>query len=113
MNVLLFISPPYPIRPEFTIVIFIHYSMADPGGRGGAGGKYFKKSPKLAKIYKKILGASPQNPFSDPESATESTSRELLSQLSTCSGWRWFEVGKKLKKIATCIVKLVSWKFSV
>ena len=90
--------------------------MADPGG-GGAGGKYFKKSPKLAKIYKKILGASPQNPgrppFSDPGSATESTSRELLSQLSTCSGWRWFEVGKKLKKIAKCIVKLVSWKFSV
>ena len=36
--------------------------------------KYFIKSPKLAKIYKKILEASPQNPgrpfFSDPGSAT-------------------------------------------
>ena len=28
------------------------------------------------------------------------TSRELLSQFSTCSEWRWFDVGEKLKKIA-------------
>ena len=27
------------------------------------------------------------------------TSRELLSQFSTCSGWRWLEVGDKWKNI--------------
>ena len=32
-------------------------------------------------------------------SSSSTTSRELLSQFSTCSGWRWFEVGEKLKKI--------------
>ena len=31
---------------------------------------------------------------------SSTTSRELLSQFSTCSGWRWFDVGEKLKKIA-------------
>ena len=46
-------------------------------------GKYFKKSPKLAKITKKILGASPQNPgrppplSSDPGSATDSEKNQL------------------------------------
>ena len=31
-------------------------------------------------------------------SSSSTTSRELLSQFSTCSGWRWFEVGGKVKK---------------
>ena len=35
-----------------------------------------------------------------PYSSSYTTSRELLSQFSTCSGWRWFDVGDKLKKIA-------------
>ena len=34
-----------------------------------------------------------------PLPSPSTTSRELLSQFSTCSGWRWFEVGGKLKKI--------------
>ena len=34
-----------------------------------------------------------------PLSSSSSTSRELLSQFSTWSGWRWFDVGDKLKKI--------------
>ena len=33
-----------------------------------------------------------------PLSSSSTTSRELLSQFSTCSGWRWFDVGDKLKK---------------
>ena len=32
-------------------------------------------------------------------SSSSTTSRELLSQFATCSGWKWFEVGEKLKKI--------------
>ena len=28
-----------------------------------------------------------------PVSSSSTTSRELLSQFSTCSGWRWFDVG--------------------
>ena len=42
------------------------------------------------------------NPF-EPEFTiviSSTTSRELLSQFSTCSGGRWFDVGGKLKKIA-------------
>ena len=44
-------------------------SVADPGGGAQEAPppllleKYFKKSPKLAKIYKKILGASPKTPL--------------------------------------------------
>ena len=34
-----------------------------------------------------------------PLSSSPTTSRELLSQFSTCSGWRWFEVGEKLNKM--------------
>ena len=34
-----------------------------------------------------------------PLSSSSTTSRELLSQFSTCSGWRWFEVVQNLKKI--------------
>ena len=34
-----------------------------------------------------------------PLSSSSTTSRELLSQFSTCSGWRWFEVDGKFKKI--------------
>ena len=48
-----------PFRPEFAIVIIIHY-----------------------------------------KSRIATTSRELLSQFSTCSGWSWFHVGEKLRKIA-------------
>ena len=32
-------------------------------------------------------------------SSSSTTSRELLSQFSTCSEWRWLEVGEKVKKI--------------
>ena len=35
-----------------------------------------------------------------PLSSSSTTSRELLSQFSTYSGWRWFEVSEKLKRIA-------------
>ena len=39
-----------------------------------------------------------------PLSSSSITSRELLSQFPTCSGWRWLEVGEKLRKLP-CIVK--------
>ena len=55
--------------------------MADPGGGGARGtppifGKYFKKSPELAKIYKKSSKQAPKTPgapppFSDPGTATD------------------------------------------
>ena len=32
--------------------------------------------------------------------SSSTTSKEFLSQFSTCSGWRWLEMGKKSKKIA-------------
>ena len=58
----------------YVIVLLFFITVGSRGGGGGAGGarpsifgKYFKKSPKLAKIYKKISGAPP---FSDLESAT-------------------------------------------
>ena len=35
-----------------------------------------------------------------PLSSSSTTSRELLSQFSTCSGWRWLDGGEKVKKIA-------------
>ena len=35
-----------------------------------------------------------------PLSSSSTTSRELLSQFLTCSGWSWFHVGEKLRKIA-------------
>ena len=35
-----------------------------------------------------------------PLSSSSTTSRELLSQFSTCSEWRWLEEGDKLTKIA-------------
>ena len=47
-----------------------------------------------------------------PLSSSTTTSRELLSQFSTCSGWRWLDVGEKVKKKLPCIGKPVSWKFS-
>ena len=34
-----------------------------------------------------------------PLSSSSTTSRELLSQFSTCSGWKWHEVDEKLKGI--------------
>ena len=42
------------------------------------------------------------NPFKSDFtlSSSSTTSLELLSQFSTCSGWRWFDVGEKVKKIA-------------
>ena len=43
----------------------------------------------------------PINPF-EPEFTiviSSTTSRELLPQFLTCSGWRWFEKGEKSKKI--------------
>ena len=38
---------------------------------------------------------------------SSTTSHELLSQFSTCSGWRWLEVGDKWKKISL-LLKTVS-----
>ena len=35
-----------------------------------------------------------------PLSSSSTTSRELLSQFPTCSGWRWFDVAEKVKKIS-------------
>ena len=43
-----------------------------------------------------VVYLTPINPFKPESSST--TSRELLSQFSTCSGWRWLEVGGKWKK---------------
>ena len=34
-----------------------------------------------------------------PLSSSSTTSRELLSQFSTCGGWRWLGVSEKFKKI--------------
>ena len=53
------------------------------------------------------------NPFK-PDftlSSSSTTSRELLSQFSTCSGWRWLESGGKWTKYIVIIIKN-SWKFS-
>ena len=33
-------------------------------------------------------------------SSSSTTSRELLSQFSTCSGWRWFEVGETIEDLS-------------
>ena len=50
-------------------------------------------------VYKLIQRFNPFKPdFTLSSSST--TSRELLSQFSTWRGWRWFEVGEKVKKIA-------------
>ena len=35
-----------------------------------------------------------------PLSSSSATSPELLSQFSTCSGWRWLDLGEKVMKIA-------------
>ena len=35
-----------------------------------------------------------------PLSSSSTTSRELLSQFSTCSGWRWLEVGGKWENVS-------------
>ena len=52
-----------------------------------------------------------------PLSSSSTTSCELLSQLPTCSGWRWLEMGEKLKKIAmywwTSFMKIFGLKPSV
>ena len=45
-----------------------------------------------------------------PLSSSSTTSRELLSQFSTCSGWKWLEVGDKWKNILL-FSKKVPWKF--
>ena len=42
-----------------------------------------------------------------PLSSSSTTSRELLSQFSTCSGWIWLEVGEKVKKIAFSAIFLM------
>ena len=46
-----------------------------------------------------------------PLSSSSTTSRELLSQLSTCSEWRWLEVGGKWKKYIV-FIKTDTWTFS-
>ena len=38
-----------------------------------------------------------------PLSFSSTTSRELLSQFSTCSGWKWLEVSSKWKKYIVII----------
>ena len=43
-----------------------------------------------------------------PLSSSSTTSRELLSQFSTCSEWRWLKVGWKWKKCIV-IIKTVPW----
>ena len=53
------------------------------------------------------------NPFK-PDftlSSSSTTSRELLSQFSTCSGWRWFDGGEKLEKIRS-VFRDVKWCFN-
>ena len=40
-----------------------------------------------------------------PLSPSSTTSRELLSQFSTCSGWRWLELGGKWTKYIVIIWK--------
>ena len=52
------------------------------------------------RIYRVPVGQE-FNPFK-PDftlSSSSTTSRELLSQFSTCSGWKWFEEGGQSKKI--------------
>ena len=41
-----------------------------------------------------------------PLPSSSTTSRELLSQFSTCSGWRWLEVGGKWKNILLFLKRL-------
>ena len=77
-------------------------AVADPGGRKRRvpppPGKYFKKSPLLAKIYKKILGASPQNPGRPPffrswirhclgQSQGSAYSMSLVGKITCCGSW--------------------------
>ena len=63
---------------------------------------YALKIDKLEFCDEQIKGTNFQflvafNPF-EPEFTiviSSTTSRELLPQFSTCSGWRWLEVGGK------------------
>ena len=48
----------------------------------------------------KIIHVLTLSSLSLPLSSSSTTSRELLSQFSACSGWRWFYVGEKVEKIA-------------
>ena len=55
-------------------------------------------------VYRKVDGNKSARPLtlsslSLPLSSSSTTSRELLSQFSTCSGWKWLEVGDKWKNI--------------
>ena len=48
--------------------------------------------------------------LNSPWSSSCTTSRELLSQFSPCSAWRWLEVGGKWKKYIV-IFQIVPYKF--
>ena len=48
-------------------------------------------------VSTEVFAVNPFNPdFTLSSSST--TSRESLPQFSTCSGWRWFKVGEKIKE---------------
>ena len=61
------------------------------------GERSFSGAHTTNKTFKMMLTLSGLNL---PLSSSSTTSRELLSQFSTCSEWRWFEMVEKIKKIA-------------
>ena len=109
------------LKSEFAIVIFIHYNsrlVVDEDDLKWMANE--KKILLLSKqFHENVLSKTPSfygnNAFfrdasmhregltlsnlNLPWSSSSTTSRELPSQFWTCSGWRWSEVGEKLKKI--------------
>ena len=69
---------------QVTITPYIMWSLVGLSGNTG-------------NMYINLLTLSAPNL---PLSFSSSISHELLPQFLTCSGWRWFEVGRKVKKIA-------------
>ena len=69
-------------------------------GVKGSGANHYPRAPAL--ILKRNVCKSwclTLSSLNLPLSSSSTTSRELLSRFSTCSGWRWLEVGEKVKKI--------------
>ena len=89
---------------------FCLFQTAETGNRtpnsGVKGAKHYPRAPALLILkitaLSLVIGcihAIIHLTLNLPLSSSSTTSRELLSQFSTCSEWRWFEVSEKLKKI--------------
>ena len=77
----------------FVFTEYIHPPPPFTGGMTTSGMSLF--TPKRGPVSHGLTLSS----LSLPLSSSSTTSRELLSQFSTCSRWRWLEVGDKWKNI--------------